>query len=68
MRLGSGSQLVLAPEDHQVRLNIGQASCALLWGDAGGIALCTEPVAGSLPSPVAATVARCFERERVAGP
>jgi hypothetical protein len=39
-------------------VDIGQASCELSWTNLGGIALCTDHAAGSLPRHVAATIHR----------
>lgn len=52
-----------SPQGHLARLKVGKASCVFSWSNAGGIAVCTDPDAKSLPSHVTATAQR-FLRAR----
>jgi hypothetical protein len=58
---GSGPGSVPATS-HQVTLTVGPASCVLSWTNLGGIALCTNPTAHSLPPNVTATVHRLLQK------
>ena len=53
---GSTGYASVPAAHHQVRMDIGQASCVLSWTHLGGIALCASREAGLLPRHVAVRV------------